>query len=330
MGSARLPNRLPGLVLLGLVALGANLAAAHIPGVSDLILAVAVGALISNLVGTPAWAQAGVDTHKLLLEIGIVLLGARLTLGQVLETGPLVAGLVVVVVAFGVLFIEVLSRTLFDLGERTGSLLAAGSSICGVSAVVAVAGGIDADENEIAYAAATVLLFDAVTLVAFPIAGEGLVLSGRTFGIWVGLSMFSTGPVAAAGFAHSGIAGQWATLTKLVRNSLIGAVVLAYSVYYARSRAERAGIGELWTRFPKFVFGFLAVAALVNLGGATATQVASIDAAADWLFALAFAGLGLEIRLAEMRQVGFAPVLLVLVSLVTVSTLSLVAIALLF
>ena len=314
---------LPGLTLLAIVALSAHFVAAHVPGVSALILAVAIGAIISNLTGTPVWAQSGVDTHKLLLETGIVLLGARLTIGQVLETGPLVAGLVIATVAFGVLFIEVLSRTLFDLGERTGSLLAAGSSICGVSAVIAVAGGIDADENEIAYAAATVLLFDAVTLVAFPVVGEGLGLSGHVFGIWAGLSMFSTGPVAAAGFAHSTVAGQWATLTKLVRNSLIGAVVLVYSLYYARSQAERVEIGELWTRFPKFVIGFLAVAALTNLGGATASQVASIDAVAGWLFALAFAGLGMEIRLAKMRQVGLTPVLLILVYLITVSVLSL-------
>lgn len=86
-------------------------------------------------------------------------------------------------IAFTLLTVAVLSRNLFDSPEKVGSLLAAGSSICGVSAVVAVAGAIKANEDQIAYAAATVLLFDALTIFVYPILGQALGLSDVAFGI---------------------------------------------------------------------------------------------------------------------------------------------------
>jgi uncharacterized integral membrane protein (TIGR00698 family) len=325
MSRTRFRDQLPGLAVLALFAVGATALAPLVPSVTPLLVAVGLGALVANTLGTPEWAAPGIALHKLCLEVGIVLLGARLTLGQLVDTGPTVFVLAVLVVVFAAAVVELLARAA-NLGSQTGSLLAAGSSVCGVSAVVAVAGGIDADETDIAYAVATILLFDAVTLVAFPVAGDLLGLSDRVFGVWAGLSMFSTGPVAAAGFTYSPVAGEWATVTKLVRNSLIGAVVVAYSLSYSRMRADTVSVTALWTRFPKFVVGFLAVATLVNLAGAPPQQVSTLDTVSDWLFTLAFVGLGFEIRLEELRRTGVAPVVVVFVSLLVVSAVSLVAV----
>ncbi|APW96279.1 hypothetical protein CHINAEXTREME_00220 [Halobiforma lacisalsi AJ5] len=326
---------LPGFAVLGLLALVAR-AVGILTGVNHLLIAIGAGFLLTNAVGVPEQLAPGIATHKLWLGAGIVLMGASLTLEQILEVGGVVLLVVVGVTATTLVAVELLSRTVAgaDLSERLGSLLAAGSSICGVSAIVAVAGAIRARESEIAYAAATILLFDAITVVAYPIVGDLLGLSDVVFGVWAGVSMFSTGPVVAVGFAHSEAAGQWATMTKLARNALIGLVVVGYASYYARADADGATAGFsprlLWDEFPKFVLGFLALVALSSAGVFSPAQQASIENAYNWLFVLAFVGLGTEIELTELRSTGLTPVLVVLAALVLASALSLAVLAALF
>jgi uncharacterized integral membrane protein (TIGR00698 family) len=321
----------PGLAVLALLAVASRLLATVVPGLSPLIVAVVLGALVANAVGTPEWAAPGVATGSLFLEIGIVLLGASVSLAEVRASGPVVVLLVVLTVAAGVVGVELLARRVFGLRDQMASLLAAGSSICGVSAAAAVAGTIDADGDQLTHVVATVLLFDAVTLLVFPIAGDLLALSGKQFGVWAGLSMFSTGPVAAAGFAHSPVAGRWATVTKLTRNSLLGVVAVGYAARYAADGGtSNARLRQVWTEFPKFLVGFLVVAAVANAGLLSSAALASIDTVADWLFTLAFVGLGFDIQVSEMRDTGVTPVLVVLVQLLAVSTLTLVAVTTLF
>jgi uncharacterized integral membrane protein (TIGR00698 family) len=257
--------------------------------------------------------------------MGIVLMGARIAFEAVVRAGPKILGLVLLTVAFTVLVVEVLARSLFGLPEEIGSLMAAGASICGVSAVVATAGGIQADEDQIAYAVATILLFDALTLFTFPVVGRLLNLPDLVFGVWVGVSMFSTGPVAAAGFAYSDVAAQWATLTKLARNLLISVVVIGYAAYYARRRVD-ATVGSrwrlLWEKFPKFVVGFVGVMVIANLGLLSDAQITALENGYRWLFLFAFAGLGTSIRVSDMHETGIKPVLLLLATLLLVSSVA--------
>ena len=310
----------PGLVVLLTLGALARAIGGATP-LSPLVVAIGTGALVAALVGVPDWAQAGVDRHKLLLETGIVLLGAQLTFGQLVTTGPVVVALAMGVVVVGVVFVELLGRQA-GIESRTRSLLAAGASVCGVSAVLAVAGSIDGDEADISYAAGTVLLFDAVTLVVFPILGTTLGLPDRVFGVWAGLSLFSTGPTAAVGFAVSETAGQWATITKLVRNTFIGVLAVAYALYYT-SDGERTDATEIWYPFPKFLVGFLLVALIANLGLVDAATGAAVERVGDWLFTLAFVGLGFELNPRRLRSTGLRPLLVVLAQFLTVSLLAL-------
>lgn len=319
---------LPGVATLVAVAAAARIAGEVLPGVTPLVVAVATGALVANTVGAPDSLAPGIGLHDRLLEAGVVLLGASVSLAAVAAAGPVLVGSVVCVVAFGLLCVESLAR-LAGLDARTGSLLAAGSSVCGVSAVVAAAGAIDADESQVAYAAATVLLFDAVTLVAFPPLGSALGLEPRAFGVWAGLSMFSTGPVTAAGFAVSPTAGEWAALTKLARNSLIGVVAVGYSLRYASGGADgrtgrgaRSWLATLRDGVPLFLFGFLALASATTAGLVPPALRDAFGVAVDWLFLLAFAGLGFDIRLDRMRVAGVAPLAVVGAYLLIVSGLT--------
>jgi uncharacterized integral membrane protein (TIGR00698 family) len=330
-----------GLLLLGLAG---RLVAATVP-VHHLVATMALGLAIGNLYGVPDWARPAVGTHTLWLELGIVLTGASVALDRVVAAGPTLLLLVVATVATTVVTVELLARFVFAVRAETGSLLAAGSGVCGVSAVVAVAESIDASETRIAYAAATILLFDAVTLFVYPAIGHALGLSDTVFGIWAGLTMFSTGPVTAAGFAFSNAAGQWALLVKLVRNALIGLVAVGYAIYYARDAVDAdanaattdggtagSGVGwrTLWATFPKFVLGFLLVMAVANLGALNGAQLTSLSHLSEWAFLVAFAGLGLDIRLDDLRETGYAPVLVVVTALVAVATVMLVVVECLF
>lgn len=335
MSEARPPRRyLPGFLVLVFGAVVAYATAGTISRVDPLILAIGIGVVIGNTVGIPTWAEPGVALQGLFLETGIVLLGASVALSELLSIGPRIALLICATVLFGVIVVEVISRLIFRLSGPLPSLLAAGSSICGVSAVAAIGQVIGARDERLALAAATILLFDAVTLLVFPIAGRVLGLTSLEYGVWAGLSMFSTGPVAAAGFAHSAEAGEWAIVTKLARNSLLGLVAIGYSAVYTRSTAGLTAslmdpnIRQLWTDFPKFLVGFFLVAAITNFGVLSPASVASISAIADWLFILAFVGLGTAIRVETIRKAGLAPVLIILMYLLAISTVSLSAIRL--
>jgi uncharacterized integral membrane protein (TIGR00698 family) len=324
---------LPGLLLLGLIGATANLIGEAVPLLSPLVLAIGIGAVITNIFHLPGWAERGVTKHSLILEIAIVLLGASLSLRSVITAGPVIIALVIFVVAFGLLLVHFLSRVA-KLNHRIGSLLAAGASICGVSAIAVVAPICEAEDPQIAHAAATILLFDAVTLVVFPIFGNFFQLDPDFYGVWIGLSMFSTGPVAAAGFAHSAIAGKWATITKLARNALIGILAVLYSYHYTKqTAADEDAIStkdRLWSDFPKFLIGFFALVVFTNIGVIPSNVVSSIDLTSEILFLIAFAGLGLDIRFTEIRDTGIVPTVVVGTYLVTVSLLTYILVALFF
>jgi uncharacterized integral membrane protein (TIGR00698 family) len=312
---------LPGL---GFLVVGALLAHALAPvvGIDRILLAIGIGALCANTVGIPGILSRGVGTYSVLLGAGIVLLGASIPLGALVESGPVLLALVVCVAGVTLLLVELIARVGFDLPNRLRALLASGTSICGVSAVVAVASAIRARQEHIAYAAATVLLFDAMTIVVYPILGSVLGLSDAVFGIWAGLSMFSTGPVVAVGFAHSEAAGQWATMTKLARNALIGAVVVAYAARYAGD-GRSVGIADLYRRIPAFVLGFLVLAVVANAGLLSPGALSAIGEAGDWLFLLAFVGVGADVKLSRLRETGVAPLVVVALAFVLMSALTL-------
>lgn len=320
-----LRRRGPGVALLALIAGVAVVIGKGLPFVTPLILAIVFGSVLANTVGIPGWAGPGVAAGSLLLEVGIVLLGAQLPLDPLLGAGPVLVALVLAVVIVGVALVTLLARET-ALNDRLGSLLAAGSSICGVSAIAAVAPICHADDSQVAHAAATIILFDAITLVTFPALGHFLDLGPEFFGIWIGLAMFSTGPVVAAGFAFSPVAGQWATVTKLARNAFIGVVAVWYSLQYAGSATGgyRNSARMLVADFPWFLIGFAALVVVANTGLLAQPTLDGLASVSDMLFVLAFVGLGAEMDIGKMRRAGTVPVAIVGANLVVVGAIAFV------
>jgi len=310
----------PGILLLAAVGYAgkfveqfiARYGKAHhlvLPNIEYVLWAILIGLLISNSIGIPAIFRAGVATYEFWLKAGIVLLGARFLIGDVLKLGGLSLGLVFIEITLSLVFMTLLGRA-FKLKPKLITLLAVGSSICGVSAIIATQGAIDADEEDSSYAIAAILALGAISLFLFPLIGHTLHLSDRGYGLWAGLAVDNTAEASAAGALYSDAAGKVAVLAKTCRNAMIGFVVLGYALYWA-SKGQAAKVGNkaafLWSKFPKFILGFLLISVLASIGFFAKPQIAAIGNLSRWAFLLTFAGVGLRTNLRELGKQGIRP-----------------------
>jgi uncharacterized integral membrane protein (TIGR00698 family) len=327
---------LPGVLLLAAVGYAGKLieqsvaryGKAHhlvLPNVEYVLWAIVIGLVISNTVGVPALFRAGVATYEFWLKIGIVLLGARFLVGDVLRLGGISLGLVFVEITLSLIFMTLLGRA-FKLRPKLTTLLAVGSSICGVSAIIATQGAIDADEEDSSYAIAAILALGAVSLFVFPLVGHTLRLSDRGYGLWAGLAVDNTAEASAAGALYSDAAGKVAVLAKTCRNAMIGFVVLGYAIYWA-SKGQAAKVPNkaafLWSKFPKFVLGFLVVSLVASIGFFTKPEITAIGNLSRWAFLLTFAGVGLRTNLRELGKQGARPFLVGAIGEIAIAGLTL-------
>lgn len=315
----------PGTLFLLGVGLFSWYIGSHIPHISYLLICIGIGMFVANTTGLPAIIEEGVyETHKIWLETGIVVLGARVLLSDLLRVGPILLGIVVLFLLIGLLLTQYLAFK-FGLDRKFGSILASGVSVCGVSAVIATGGGIGAKKKHIAYAIAVVLIFDMVAVFLLPAIGTIFSIPAEVFGPWSGVTSLSTGTTVAIGFIHSDQAGQLTTMTKMARNVFIGVWALLFTLYYARQGVTEEIENKaryLWDKFPKFVLGFLFTMALANLGIISGPQIGYMKHAYSWLFMMAFVGLGYDIDFREMAKTGIKPLLVVFLVFSTVSLLS--------
>ncbi len=198
----------------------------------------------------------------------------------------------------------------FGLRPKLTSLLAVGSAVCGVSAIIATQGAIEADDEDSSFAIAAILALGALSLFTFPLIGHTLHLSDHAYGLWAGLAVDNTAEATAAGALYSDAAGKLAVLAKTTRNAMIGFVVLAYAIYWA-SRGQAKTVGNktafLWQKFPKFVLGFLLISILATYHFFTKEQTTALANLSRWAFLLTFAGVGLRTNFREMRKQGLRP-----------------------
>src|SRR5881392_2417727 len=280
-----------------------------LPNIEYVLWAIILGLIVANTVGIPAIFRAGVETYEFWLKAGIVLLGVRFLLGDIVLLGGVSLVCVAIELAAAIVLMTALGRA-FGLSPKLVSLLSIGSSVCGVSAIIAAKGAIDADDEDASYAMAAILALGAVSLFVFPLIGRALGMSDHAYGLWVGLAVDNTAEATAAGALYSDAAGKFAVLAKTARNATIGFVVLGYAFYWVRQHQARA-VGNkaafLWDRFPKFVLGFIGVSALASLHVFSAPQIADLANLSRWAFLFTFAGVGLRTNFAELKRQGWRP-----------------------
>jgi len=311
---------IPGVLLLAAIGYAGKLLEQNVgayakghhwvfPNIEYVLWAILLGLLISNTVGVPEIFRTGVATYEFWLKAGIVLLGSRFLLGDILKLGGISLLLVAIEIAGAIAFMTFLGR-LFKLKPKLTTLLAVGSAVCGVSAIIATKGAIDADDEDSSFSIAAILALGALALFTFPLVGHYLHLGDRAYGIWAGLAVDNTAEATAAGALYSDAAGKLAVLVKSTRNAMIGFVVLAYAIYWA-SQGQAKVVGNkaafLWQKFPKFVLGFLLISVLATYQFFSKDQVGALANLSRWAFLLTFAGVGLRTNFREMRKQGLRP-----------------------
>ncbi|HUZ94639.1 MAG TPA: putative sulfate exporter family transporter [Edaphobacter sp.] len=319
--ASRFAATVPGMALLfGVGLLGkvfehtiAVLHAQHpawpLPHIEYVLWAIILGLVISNTFGVARIFQPGVATYELWLKLGIVLIGARFLMQDLFHIGGMTLVLVAIELVLSLSVMTLLGR-IFKLPPKLTSLLAIGSSICGVTAIMATQGAIDSSEEDTSTAMAAILTLGAIALFTFPAIGHALHMSQQSYGIWAGLAVDNTAEATVTGAIYGDTAGRFAVLSKTARSSFLGFVVLGYAVYWA-SKGQAAAVENkalfLWQKFPKFVLGFIAISVLATAGFFTHGQLNSLSNLSRWAFLPAFAGVGLRTNLRDLVGQGWQP-----------------------
>jgi uncharacterized integral membrane protein (TIGR00698 family) len=360
----QIPQLLPGLLVAALLAwvsirlsqfVGVSVMGFEKSPVSAVMMAILLGLLIGNTVALPKILTPGLAfAVKKVLRLGIILLGIRLSIFSVLKLGVLGVPIVLVCIV-GALVITTLLNRWLGLPERLGALVAVGTSICGVSAIVATGPAIDAEDEEIAYAVAIITIFGIFATLVYPYVAH-IIFAGDPVkvGLFLGTAIHDTSQVTGAALVYADVfslprALDVATVTKLVRNVFMAAVIPFMAFNYARRTARQGESARQETNvrklFPLFIVGFLAFALLrsigdagINAGGSafgiwdSSTWESIYSAIKDWAIiclVVALAAVGLSTRFGMLKSLGIKPFIVGLGAALTVGVVSFIAISLL-
>lgn len=316
----------PGLaVSIGLVALAYGLRS--LPGfsvLSPMILAIVLGMAFHNLIGTPQRAKSGVKfAMRHILRFAVALLGLQLTTQQLAEVGATGVAIIIATLTSTFLLTKWLGK-LLGVDKKLAELIAAGTSICGASAVVAVNSVTDAHDEDVAYAVACVTLFGTIAMFTYPVLAGLLHLTPRGFGLWAGASIHEVAQVVAAAFQGGKQAGEFGTVAKLARVAMLAPLVTGLAMWTARSAGAPAHHSRKKISVPGFVIGFV-ILVLFNSAMALPQNLRHMLAIVTTiLLSIALAALGLETDIRKLAGKGLRPLGLAATASVFIACFSLV------
>ena len=245
-----------------------------------------------------------------MLRFAIILLGLQLTAQQIAEVG--MTGVAVIATTL----IATFAVTTW-LGRRLGverkltELIAAGTSICGASAVIAVNTVTEAHDEDVAYAVACVTIFGSIAMFLYPALPGLFHLAPRAYGLWSGASIHEIAQVVAASFQAGAEAGGYGTVAKLTRVAMLAPVVIALGLLASRRHSHRApGAARKGAPIPYFVLGFIALVIVNSLVTVPPAAKSWLVPGTTFLLSLALAAMGLETDLRKLRAKGLRPLLL--------------------
>lgn len=300
-----------------------------------LVLAILIGTGVRTAWTPGAIWQKGIDySAKFLLEVAVVLLGASISAATLAATGPKLLAGIVAVVAVAIVTSFFIGRAL-GLPHRMALLVACGNSICGNSAIAAVAPVIGADSEDVAASIAFTAVLGVIVVLLLPFLGLWLGLTGHAYGAFAGLTVYAVPQVLAAAAPMGALALASGTLVKLVRVLMLGPVCMALAFaapFLPRTRApadevvaggeeRRTGLPPLSRLMPWFIIGFLAMMALRSASLIPQALLAPMATVSTALTVLSMAALGLGVDVRTVARAG--------VKVTTAVTLSLAALGVL-
>ncbi|NMA84983.1 MAG: YeiH family putative sulfate export transporter [Epulopiscium sp.] len=288
------------------------------------VFALLIGMLFNPIViKYPAFEKGLSFTSKKILRLAIISMGVGLSFEQVVEVG----GVSLIVMSFtlftafggGYLF-----GKLFKMDWKLSNLIAAGTGICGGSAIAAIAPVIDAEESDIAYAISATFIFDIIMVVLFPIMGRYFHMTDLGYGLWTGTAVNDTSSVVAAGYAFSDAAGQFSVIVKLTRTLSIVPIVLIFS--YINERLIRKEGKKSWGGekeyvvdhkkkvdikkiFPWFILMFLGMVALKSTGVISDGISQYVSTLSKFFMVMSLGAIGLRTNFTKLAKSGIAPMI---------------------
>ncbi len=343
----QLPSALPGLVLIIVTMMVIRIwiepwmAHTKIFGMSKpltdafhlnyILLGIISGMFYRNIVfggKIPDMLVDGFRLSRLMIKVGIILLGSLYTFSAIIKLGFTAIALISAFVVLTVLMVLWLGKA-FGLDRSMTAVLANALSICGVSAAVATSPAVEAKASHVAYAIATILGFGVLTMFLSPYIGHELGLTNMQYGAWIGTGILNTGQVLASALAFDPQAGPGTALAvaevwNVMRVIAIPFAVFAVTFWYwagkdaVDSKGNRQSLGSLLVeKFPVFVIGFMAMVFLTSMGAfgdvgvesghSPSAAIMSLRVTMQWIFGFGLVGLGGFIDFDELRQAGGAP-----------------------
>jgi uncharacterized integral membrane protein (TIGR00698 family) len=265
-----------------------------------------VGILIRNVVGVPHSWESGLTYAGVFMNAGIIMLGSQYLLRDLIKLGTISIVIMVIMVFGGALIFTFMGRW-FKMGTSMTALLAAGFSMCGVSACIAISPMVRSKSEEVAYAIAVSVTFGLFCLFILPFIGRWLSMSNDAFGLLSAAGVPNSNQVIATGFNYSFAAGRVAGFTNIGRLVLIPAGVL-FIYFMTLGKELRSSSVSFWQvlkdKFPIFIFGFAIVWTLNCLKAWPVPASEAMGRVMEWSFALSFVGLGLMTKLSDLKKAG--------------------------
>ncbi|MEL3971245.1 putative sulfate exporter family transporter [Rossellomorea oryzaecorticis] len=317
----KLPKVTPGLLFILLISLIAKGLGTWFPLVGSLLFAILIGVTLRNTTNLAASWQAGIQfTLKRLLKVAIVFLGVGLSLLEIMKIGQSAVWIIFVSVVVGISVTYVVGK-LLGINPRLSLLIGIGTSICGATAISAVKGIIGAKENETAYALSTIVFFNLVAFITFPIIGHLLGLSQVSFGIWAGTAVHDTSSAVAVGYSYGDHAGEAATTVKLARTLFLIPVMFLLPFML---KSDTPSKGSTYRKaFPWFVLMFLGVSILHTFGVIPDIMEGILGSLSKFMIIMVMAAVGLQVSIKDLSKLGFKPLLTGLIASITCAVISL-------
>jgi uncharacterized integral membrane protein (TIGR00698 family) len=320
---------LPGILVSFIIALIATELGKAAPIIGGAVFGILIGIAVNNILKKPKSLDLGIGfTSKKILQWAIVVLGAGLSFNQVRTTG--IESLAVTVFTISTSFISayVFGRILKVEGNLK-TLIGVGTAICGGSAIAAISPIIEADDKDIAYSISTIFLFNIIAVLIFPALGHLMGFSDKAFGLWAGTAINDTSSVVAAGYAFSNKAGEYATIVKLTRATLIIPVSIIFTIMMAYKKKKEAmenqEVNYKFSKiFPWFILWFLVASLLNTVGIFPESSIKYINALGKFMIVMALSAIGLSSDFKKMMKSGFKPILLGVIVWFNVAAVSII------
>ncbi len=275
--------------------------------------ALLIGLLIANTVGVPKWLKPAIRT-EFFIKIGLVVFGFSILFSNIAKFGLYGLGIAWGVTPIVIIFMWWFGNKVLKITNKPLLMtISAATSVCGTSAAIATGAASGAKKEDLSVAISISIIFTILMMVFEPMIIQWCGLGEIMGGALIGGTVDSTGAVVLAGSALGPVAEQVASLVKMIQNILIGFIAFFVAIFFARkidkTGKSEVGASEIWTRFPKFILGFMAasiVASIIFVPAFGAEQTGAINKVLgqykDWAFVLAFTSIGLDTNFKQIAK----------------------------